>query len=584
MNLTTLVDIFQAVVKHDLPNAMAHRVDGKWQNISAKEVERRTLNCAHQLKEWGFAKGDRAAIISENRPEWAIADFAVEWLGGVDVPIYPTLTADQVQYILRDSGSRIAFVSTLEQLRKVLSVAEHTYLEKIIVMETLDDDLLRDGVFSMSEIAGHPAKERVLQSPISPDDLATIIYTSGTTGTPKGVMLTHGNITSNIVASTNTFEWSNKQGFISFLPLSHITARHLDYVMLATGIGISYCSSFEELPKMLVEVRPANFVAVPRVYEKTRKEAERRASTGIKKMIFEWAREVGKAYRAQIMAGTVPSSFRWRLADALVFSKVRAGLGGRIECCISGGAPLGLETAEWFADIGIRIFEGYGLTETSPVIAINTAKAIKLGTVGKPLPNVECKIAEDGELMVRGPSVTRGYWNLPQETTNSFDNGWFKTGDIGSIDPEGFLSITDRKKDLLKTSGGKLIAPQPIENALKNDALVAQATVIGDKRKFIAVIIAPNFQLLEEWARANSIMSNSRTELIANQKVQQLYDNIVSSVNKKLAHFETLKKTVLVPDEFTIASGEITPSLKLKRRVVEKKYASLIDAVYADTH
>jgi long-chain acyl-CoA synthetase len=278
----------------------------------------------------------------------------------------------------------------------------------------------------------------------------------------------------------------------------------------------------------------------------------------------------------------MPASPSWKLANALVFSKVKAGLGGRIECCISGGAPLGLDTAEWFADVGIRIFEGYGLTETSPVIAINTQDKLRLGTVGPPLPNVECKIAQDGELLVRGPSVSKGYWNLPEETKAAFEDGWFKTGDIGNIDADGFLSITDRKKDLLKTSGGKMIAPQPIENSLKNNPLIAQAAIVGDKRKFASVIIAPNFALLEDWARDEGIGFSSRAELVANQKVQALFSEIVEGVNQRLAHFETLKKIILVPDEFSIATGEITPSLKLKRRVVEAKYRAQIEAIYAE--
>jgi long-chain acyl-CoA synthetase len=300
-------------------------------------------------------------------------------------------------------------------------------------------------------------------------------------------------------------------------------------------------------------------------------------------MVFEWALRVGRAHRQETLAGKIPGAVSWKIADALLYSKIRAGLGGRAECCISGGAPLGRELAEWFADVGIRIFEGYGLTETSPVISINTAEHLRLGTVGRPLPGFECKIAADGELLVKGPSVTRGYWKMPEETKNSFEDGWFKTGDIGEIDSDGFLSITDRKKDLLKTSGGKLIAPQPIENALKTNVLVAQAAVIGDKRKYPAVIIAPHFPLLEDWARANLLKFSSREELIHHEKVRAMYEGIVAHLNNKLAQFERLKRVILVPDEFTIESGEITPSLKLKRRVVEKKYARLIESLYSET-
>jgi long-chain acyl-CoA synthetase len=588
--LNTLVDVLDSVLDHNLDTAMSYRRNGVWHNLSAKELYRQVINTARFLQKCGIAKGDRVAIVSENRPEWGIVDFAVELLGAVDVPIYPTLIADQVRFILHDSGVKIAFVSTTEQLRKLKSVVDQTQVEKIVVMDEVAPESPHDNFLSMSSIVSGPvtqftrdAELDALGKTISANDLATIIYTSGTTGTPKGVMLSHGNITSNIASSTATFQWSSKQGYISFLPLSHITARHVDYVMLASGIGVSYCSSFDELPVMLKEVRPHNFVSVPRVYEKVRKEAERQAVSGIKKLVFDWALRVGRTHRNETLAGRVPNSITWRLADALVFSKVHAGLGGRAECCISGGAPLGRELAEWFADVGIRIFEGYGLTETSPVIAINTGADLRLGSVGKPLPNVECKIAPDGELLVRGPSVTRGYWNMPEETRNAFEDGWFKTGDIGMIDPDGFLCITDRKKDLLKTSGGKMIAPQPIENALKTNVLVAQATVIGDKRKYAAVIIAPHFALLEDWAHANLISFSSREELVHNAKVRAMYERIVADLNTKLAQFERLKRLILVPDEFSIETGEITPSLKLKRRVVEKKYSRLIESLYSET-
>ena len=585
INLQTLADVFFSLAERDLPNAMSYRKGGVWHQINGKHVYQNVTDVAQFLRAQGLKKGDRVAIISENRPEWAIADFAALVLGLVDVPVYPTLTSEQMQFILKDSGAQVAFVSTHEQLNKVLAVREQTGIKTVVVM---DDAGESPGVVEMSSLYkksqpfARNAELDAIGRSIQAGDLATIIYTSGTTGTPKGVMLTHGNITSNINASTATFGWSKGQGFISFLPLSHITARHVDYVMLATGIGVSYCSSFDDLPKMLKEVRPRNLVSVPRVYEKVRKEAERQASAGWKKKIFNWALRVGRSHRADTLTGKVPNSLSWKIADALVFRKIRAGLGGRIECCISGGAPLGLETGEWFADVGIAIFEGYGLTETSPVIAINTHERLRLGTVGPPLPNVECKIAEDGELLVRGPSVTSGYWNLPQETASAFEGGWFKTGDIGSIDADGFLSITDRKKDLLKTSGGKMIAPQPIENALKDNALIAQAAVLGDKRKFVSVIIAPNFPLLEDWAKEQGLEFASRSELVGHPKVHALYEGIVAGVNQRLAHFETLKKIIIVPDEFSIASGEITPSLKLKRRVVEAKYKPLIEAVYAE--
>lgn len=583
--LLTLADVFFHMVDHNLLDTMNYRVDGSWHAISALEVYRHTVNVAHVLQSWGFQRGDRAAILSENRPEWQIADFATLLLGGVDVPIYPTLTPEQTAYILKDSGSKVVILSTAEQFQKVQPMLKQLQVEKIVVMDEVD----AIGANSMNAMmTGAPYfRDAALETYarlIKPDDLATIIYTSGTTGTSKGVMLTHGNIASNLEAGTNTFEWSRERGYISFLPLSHITARHVDYIMLATGIGVSYCPSFDELSAVIQEIRPATFIAVPRVYEKIRQEVERHSASGVKHWFFEWAMRVGREHREEIVAGQHPRSLSWHIADRLVFSKVRGALGGRAQGCISGGAPLGRELAEWYADAGIRIFEGYGLTETSPVIAINTGHHIKLGSVGQPLPNVECRLAEDGELLVRAPSVTKGYWNLPQETAVAFVDGWFRTGDIARFDSDGYLYITDRKKDLIKTSGGKFIAPQPIENSLKTNVLIAHAAIIGDKRKYPAVLIAPHFPLLEDWAQVNSVPFASRHELIQHPRVRALYEGIVADLNKKLASFERLKRIILVPDEFEVGSGELTASFKLKRREVEKKYADLIEALYAEPY
>jgi long-chain acyl-CoA synthetase len=415
---------------------------------------------------------------------------------------------------------------------------------------------------------------------VGPDDLATIIYTSGTTGTPKGVMLTHGNEASNLTESCHDFGWGVGWRAVSFLPLSHITARHVDYLFYLYGVMIAYCPDINHLLEAFAENKPSVVVAVPRVYEKIRQEAMRKGSTGIKKLIFHTALKIGARHKDEVLKGEVPNSFEWKLADKLVFRKIRDVFGGHVEQYISGGAPLGVDTALWFANVGIRIMEGYGLTETSPVIAVNTAKDFKLGTVGKPLSNLECKIAPDGELLVRGPSIFKSYWHSPEETAAAFEGDWFKTGDIGMIDSEGFLSITDRKKDLLKTSGGKFIAPQPIENKLKLDPLVAQAAVLGDKRKFASVLIQPNFAVLEDWARHHHIPYRNRNDLVEHPEVKSLYRGLVHQVNAELARFETMKRIILVPDEFTVESGELTPSLKLKRRVVEKKYANQIEAIY----
>jgi long-chain acyl-CoA synthetase len=416
---------------------------------------------------------------------------------------------------------------------------------------------------------------------ITPDDLATLIYTSGTTGVSKGVMLTHGNLASNITFSLRGFEFTGEQVSVSFLPLSHITARHVDFAMMFNGIILAYCPFVDQLPSTLLEVKPTVFVSVPRVYEKIHAQTDIKAKGFPKNLILRWTLAVGRAHAPQILKGETPNSATWRLADKLVYSRVRAGMGGRGQIFISGGAPLGRELAEWFSWIGIRIHEGYGLTETSPVIAVNTPQAHKLGTVGKPLGNVEVKIADDGEILVRGPSVFKGYWKRPDETANAFVDGWFKTGDIGNLDAEGFLSITDRKKDLIKTSGGKFIAPQPIENSLKHNALIAEAIIVGDKRKFPAVVISPYFALLEDWARNNQIVFLARADLVANAKVQALYEGIVEDVNRNLARFEKLKKVILVPDEFTPADGTLTHTMKVRRRAVEERYRKLIEDVYA---
>jgi len=411
--------------------------------------------------------------------------------------------------------------------------------------------------------------------------LATIIYTSGTTGIPKGVMLTHGNMASNIFCSLQGFGVGPGEISISFLPLSHVTARHVDFAMLYHGVTLAYLPLVHQLPQALLEVHPTIFVAVPRVYEKIHAQVDQKAKGFPKEWIYRWALAVGRTHRSEILAAQTPESLIWKLANRVVYSQVRAGMGGRAEVFISGGAPLGRELAEWYANIGIRIHEGYGLTETSPVIAVNTPNAHKLGTVGRPLGNVEVRIAEDGEILVRGSSVFKGYWNKPEETQNAFVDGWFKTGDIGSIDADGFLSITDRKKDLIKTSGGKFIAPQPIENSLKHNALIAEAVVLGDKRKFPAVLISPYFPLLEDWARANNVPFNSRQDLVTHSRVQALYKGIAEDLNQNLARFEKLKKVLLVAEEFSAENGTLTASMKMRRRAVEERYREQIDQMYA---
>jgi len=586
MKPQTLNDIFFAIVDRRQDRVMLAHEGSAWVPVSSQEFYRDVAGVARALSQWGLNQGDRLAILSENRPEWAVADFASLMLGLAVVPIYSTLTAQQTAYILCDSGARVVVVSTEKQLEKVLSIRDQTPIEKIVLMDPAETpDAVHMQRLMHKGPAGRDPELDARAHAITPDDLASIIYTSGTTGYSKGVQLTHGNLTSNVLNSLHGFDIHPGHVSVSFLPLSHVTARHADIALLHRGVTLAYCPSIEELPQVLMEVRPTIFVAVPRVYEKIYSQVEQKAKGLAKHAIYRWALSVGRAHRAKILAGKEPASVAWKLARKLVYSQVRERMGGRVETFVSGGAPLGKELAAWYANIGIRIHEGYGLTETSPVIAINTPRAHKMGTVGRPLPNVEVQIAQDLEILVRGPSIFRAYWNRPEETRDAFVDGWFKTGDIGNLDEDGFLSVTDRKKDLLKTSGGKFIAPQPVENSLKLNAMIGTAVVLGDRRKFASVIISPEFVLLEEWARANQISFSSREELVTHPKVKALYEGIVGDLNRGLARYETLKKILLVPDEFTASDGTLTPTLKLRRKAIESRYREQIDELYreADT-
>jgi long-chain acyl-CoA synthetase len=559
--------------------------DGSWKPIASGAVYGRVRALATALAGWGVGKGDRVALLSENRWEWPVTDFAVLALGAVDVPLYLTLTAEQVGYMMRDSGAKVAVVSNREQYDKLVAAGELPELEQVVVMDAGEFP----GAHSFSTLM-EPAVElrerdaefdaRVRQ--VKPEDLATIIYTSGTTGEPKGVMLTHGNLASNISISTKPFGFSERDTCISFLPLSHVTARHLDYALMCDKVTMAYCPKFDQIRETMKAVRPTIFVAVPRVYEKIRHGVEGK-SHGVKKRILNWALGVGKAQRPVTLKGKQPAGFDWAVADKLVFSKIRAAFGGRVWLFVSGGAPLGMDTAGWFADVGIRILEGYGLTETSPLIAVNTPEKYRIGTVGPVLNNVEARFAADGELEARGPSVFPGYWNKPKETAETFTaDGWLKTGDIANMDADGFLSITDRKKELLKTSGGKLIAPQPIENKLKAHSLVGNAALVGDKHKFACVLISPNFAILEGWAKVKGVAFTDRKDLVKQERVVARYQRIVNEVNATLAPFETIKRIAVVPDEWSIEGDELTPSMKLKRRVVEKKYTAELERFYLD--
>ena len=583
MSLQTLNDILLAVCKNRRDRVMLQKGALGWLPISSAEIYRSVVGVARALESWGVRKGDRVAILSENRPEWTITDFAALSLGAVTVPVYSTQTAEQTAFLLNDSGARVIAVSTKHQLEKVLTIQPHTPVERIMVMDAVETAHAAPmQALMLSGPADSDPEFDARSQSIRPDDLATIIYTSGTTGTPKGAMLTHGNMASNIASSMDGFGFGTKEEVsVSFLPLSHVTARHVDFALLYRGVVLAYCPDIAQLAQALTEVQPNIFVAVPRVYEKIRHQVILKTAGFPKNAIYRWALSVGRSHRAETLAGTEPSTLSWKIANHLVFCKVRLGMGGKAEEFISGGAPLGRELAEWYADIGISIHEGYGLTETSPVIAVNTPAAHKLGTVGKPLANVEVMLADDGEVLVRGPSIFKGYWNRPEETRNAFVDGWFKTGDIGQLDTEGYLSITDRKKDLIKTSGGKFIAPQPIENTLKLNPLIGTAVVIGDRRKFPAVLIAPHFPALEDWARANQLDFASRQTLVAHVRVQALYDGIIEDLNQSLARFERLKRVLLVSEEFSAADGTLTHTFKVRRRGIEERYRALIDEMYA---
>lgn len=576
MSLQTINDIFFIIANRDQPHCMLRKTSDGWEPISARDFAAKVYGVVAALRSWGISRGDRVAILSENRHEWPVADFACMLLGAVVVPIYTTLTAEQTAYLLSDSGARAIFVSSEKHLEKVLSISQTTCLEKIAVM----DDASGQRAFRMSELMHSSGNVQNVGHETRPEQLATIIYTSGTTGTPKGVMLTHANLAANINYSLRDFGFQGGLSCISFLPLSHVTARSVDLGLLYSGVTLAYLPQIDQLSKALLEVRPHILLSVPRVYEKVHTQVELNAANFPKEQIYSWALRTGRSHRAEILAGKTPGSLAWKLADKLVFSKVRAGIGGRAEVCISGGAPLGRELAEWYADIGIRIFEGYGLTETSPVIAVNTPKAHRVGSVGKPLGNVQVRIAEDGEILVRGPSVFHTYWNKPEETRDAFANGWFKTGDIGRIDEDGFLYVTDRKKDLLKTSGGKFIAPQPIESSIKHHPWIAEAIVIGDKRKFPAVLIVPNFPAVEAFARGRDLTFSSRAELIEFPDVRTRFAEIVEDINQNLAQFEKLKKFRLLAQELSSANGTLTASLKVRRRAIEEHFKREIEEMY----
>jgi long-chain acyl-CoA synthetase len=596
MNRGTLTQLFFTTVDRHagLPAAFRSKVGGAWVAITHREALERVQAISLGLRELGIKPGDKVAIVSENRPEWALTDYACLTSRTTDVPIYPTLTAKQTEYIIRDSESVAAFVSTQAQLDKVLEVKGSLPDLKHIVVFDGAAATQRPGVLSLSAleakgravVSKHPNwKAEALAT--GPDDLATLIYTSGTTGDPKGVMLSHHNIWSNVQAVLQMIPIGAGDECLSMLPLSHSYERMVDYTLFQAGVIINYAESFDTVAANLGEVKPTVVLSVPRLYEKVYARVLENALSGsaIKRTIFFWAKRAGEQWATLSLAGLpIPKglAFKRKVADRLVFSKLRARTGGRIRFFVSGAAPLSADIAKFFYSAGLPVIEGYGLTESSPVLTLNPLDRIKLGTVGRAIPGVELKIAADGEILARGPNIMQGYYKLPEATAETVDSeGWLHTGDIGELDSDGYLKITDRKKELLKTAGGKYIAPQPIELAVKRNKFVANAMLYGDRRKFPIIVIVPNFDTLERWARERNLTYGTRAELIELADVRAKIEREVMSMLSHLAKFETPKKVVLLEKDFTIESGELTPTLKVKRRVVEQHYKDLIDAAYA---
>ena len=588
---------FDAVERHDKPDALQYKLNGVYKPISSRALAERVRRAGLGLADLGVQAGDRVGIMSENRPEWAIADYACLTMSLADVPLYPNLPAEQAAYILRDAGAVAVFVSdekqaakvaqcraTLPALRYVITFAperhagaDHTLAELEARGATIDTDARR-------------ALYREHAMAVKPDDLATLIYTSGTTGEPKGVMLTHDNLYSNVMASAEAIPFAGKDTGLSFLPLSHIFERMAGhYLMFHVGCSIAYAESIDTVPIDMQTVRPTLVLSVPRLYEKMYARVLENALAGgaVKKRIFFWARGVAERWADVRLAGGTPKgllAFQYGIAQKLVFSKLKTRTGARLRYFVSGGAPLSPEINKFFYAAGLEILEGYGLTETSPVIAVNTPDAFRIGTVGKPIRGVEVTIAADGEILTRGPHVMKGYYNKPDATREAIDaDGWFHTGDIGEL-RDGFLAITDRKKDIIVTAGGKNVAPQPIENLIKTNKYVSQAVMIGDKRKFPAVLVVPNWEQLERYAKLKNIIWTDRAQLLQMPTIRAKMEKEVFGRLGGLAKYEMPKKVALLEHDFSVERGELTPTLKVKRRVIDKTYKSVIDTLYAEEH
>jgi long-chain acyl-CoA synthetase len=585
----TLVQIFLDAVKtHRKPEQFMRKSGGTWESISAERAHGDVQDLALGLAALGISHGDRVGLLSENRYEWVLADLGALSLGAVTVPIYPTLTADQSAYMLRDAGAKVLFLSGAAQIAKLTPVLDRLpELQSIVMMDAVPAGGAK--TLSFAEVAGRGAAARKADpaaydrhvSGVRPEDLATIIYTSGTTGEPKGAMLTHSNIASNVHAGLQVFKLLPNDRCLSFLPLCHIFERMGGlYAMLQGGVTIAYAQSAETVAADAIEVRPTVLCGVPRFYEKVYARVMDAAHgfPPLRRALFDWGLGLGRQMAAARFAGTQPGAWlalRAGIADRLVFAKIRARVGGRLRFCISGGAPLNPAVMEFFFAIGIPVYEGYGLTETSPVICLTPAERPKPGYVGPPLPGVELCIGAEGEILTRGPHVMKGYFNNPEATARAIRDGWFHTGDIGEIDADGYLKITDRLKELLVLAGGKKVAPQPIENALKTSDWIAEAVLIGDRRAYVTGLIVPNFVKL-----AAAGVTGSPEAQIADPKTLAFVQEAVDAVNTKLARFEQIKKFALLERELSQDAGELTPSLKVKRRIVDQRHAAKIEALY----
>jgi long-chain acyl-CoA synthetase len=591
---TTLTEVFEFVARvHTRPDTLNYKREGRWLSISAAEMLQRARAIAAGLYSLGIRRGDRVAILSESRPEWTLTDAGCIFLGAIDVPIYPTLTPAQVQYILKDSGARLLVLANGDKLRQIEPILSACpAVEHLIIFDKPADKCAAISLEQLETRGQAFARQqhellRDLELQTKPDDLATIIYTSGTTGEPKGVMLTHSNLVSNLVDSSGHFSFGVKDSALSVLPLSHIFEREAMYMYLFRGMAVYFAESLDTIGPNLREVQPTILVGVPRIFEKIyariRERAAEKGKTSV--LVLNWAVRVAKDYARILLSGKrapIWLSLQQKLATSLMFSRWKTALGGRIRLLVSGGAALPEELALIYIGAGIPIIQGYGLTETSPVITASSIEENRVGTVGKPIRNVQVRIAPDGEIETRGPNVMRGYYNKPEETRAVFsEDGWFKTGDIGTVDAEGFLRITDRKKELFKTSGGKYIAPQPIEQLIKGSPFVNQVVLIGNGRRFPAALIVPNWDRIESYAKLKGIETSAHADLCKHPRIINLFERQLAGLTSDLAQFEKVKKIGLLENELTIESGELTPTLKVKRRVVDEKYRDLIDSLYA---